>query len=85
MMMVIFQFTKLILDARTIIDFKDHSHGFEEVKRSIDRGQSNLLLLFEKALVEFLEAQGSFRFRELLINQKSRMASPEFSVLEYAF
>jgi hypothetical protein len=85
MMMVIFQFTKLILDARTIIDFKDHAHGFEEVKRSIDRGQSNLLLLFEKVLVEFLGAQRSSGIEEFLINQKSRMASPEFSILEYAF
>jgi hypothetical protein len=85
MVMVIFQLTKLILNARTITDFKDHAHGFEEVKRSIDRGQSNLRLLFEKATVKFLGAQRSSGIQEFLINQEPRMASPEFSLLEYTF
>jgi len=67
------------------MDFKDHAQGLEEVKRSIDRGQSNLLLLFQKAAVEFLRAQRSSGIGKLLINQKPWMASSDFSVLEYAF
>jgi len=67
------------------MDFKDHAQRLEEVKRSIDRGQSDLPLLFQKAPVEFLGAQRSSGIGELLVNQKSRMASSDFSILEYAF
>ena len=46
MMMVVFYLTELIFNTRPIGDFKDHPHGFEEIKSPIDRGQSNLSCAF---------------------------------------
>ncbi len=83
--MVIPRFTKLILNARTITDFKDHAQGLKEVERSINGCQSNLLLLLEKVTVELLGTQRSSGVGELLIDQNSWMASLEFPILEYAF
>jgi hypothetical protein len=54
MMMVVFYFTVFIFNTRSVDDFKGNTQGFEEIKSPIDRGQSNLLLLFEKTLVDFL-------------------------------
>jgi hypothetical protein len=68
MVMVIFCLTELIFDACAIHDFKENAQGFEEIKRPVDGGQSNLSLLFEKGLVEFLRAQRGLGIRELLIN-----------------
>jgi hypothetical protein len=68
MVMVVVYFTEFISNTRTIDDFKNHAPGFEEVKRAVDRGQSNFLLLFEKASVEFLRTQRGFGIGEFLIN-----------------
>jgi hypothetical protein len=68
MVMVVLQLTESIFNTRTINDFEDHTQGFEEIKRPVDRGQSNLLLLLEKALIEFLRTQRSFDIGEFLIN-----------------
>jgi hypothetical protein len=57
MVVVILQLTKLISDTRTIDDFKDHAQRFEEIKRSIDRGQPDFSLLFEKVLINFQRTQ----------------------------
>jgi hypothetical protein len=57
MVVVILQLTKLISDTRTTDDFKDHTQGFKEFKRSIDRGQPDFFLLFEKGLINFQRTQ----------------------------
>ncbi len=57
MVVVILQLTKLISDTRTTDDFEGHPKRFEEIKGSIDRGQSDFLLLFEKVLIYFQRTQ----------------------------
>jgi hypothetical protein len=57
MMMMVLQLTEFILHTRPVDDFEDEPQGFEEVQRSIDRGQSDFSLLFEKILINFQRTQ----------------------------
>jgi hypothetical protein len=68
MVMVLFCLAEFIFNGCAINDFKDNAQGFEEIKRTVDGGQSNLSLLFKKSLVDFLRTQRGFGIRELLIN-----------------
>jgi len=54
MVMMVLYFTDSIFNTRTVDDLKDNAERLEEIERPVDRGQSDLPLLLEKALVKFL-------------------------------
>jgi hypothetical protein len=77
MVMVILQLTKLVFDIRPVDHFEDEFQGFEEIQRPIDGRQSNFSLLFEKGLINFQRAQGTWGTGKFSVNQKSRMTQTE--------
>jgi hypothetical protein len=52
--MMLLYLTDSILNTRTVNDLKHNTQRLEEIERPVNRGQSDLPLLLEEAMVEFL-------------------------------
>jgi hypothetical protein len=69
MMMVVFHFAEFIFHTRSIDDFKNNPKRFEEIKRTIDRGKTDLYLLLNQTPIELLRAQWNVRCGKLLVDE----------------